>query len=449
MKTNILVVFLVQILILQNIYSQKPFNAEITYIGTEGFMIKNNEKKLFVDALYTTGAGNVIVDESVESMILENEEPFSNSQLILVTHNHSDHFNNDKMKLFLTNNPSSKLVAPSGVITGIKDAALQKQLVSLNAAKYNSIDTTVNNIDLTVYNLMHDKLWGSDYNSGYLANLDGLTIFHGGDNVLDDTTEIIGYKLYEKNIDIAFLAKNSWKTEQRRELIRKYINPKYIILMHINPDSVNQIIERVKNSYPPIFVFSASMEKLKITDTITFGNRMPEKVIEVSDTTLKINTFFEYKLPDIFIDPDSNDSLWYSVTGLPTGLNFDSKKMNISGIPLKTGNFKVKVTAEDNSLCSNSISFTITIGDKISVNNTKQRDITVFPTIFNNEIYISNLKSKSTISVYSMKGNLIKILHTREPSIQIDLSNLKIGTYLLRVENKVSAYSTCIVKVNK
>jgi L-ascorbate metabolism protein UlaG (beta-lactamase superfamily) len=449
MKTKILIILMFQIVFSQTIYPKKPFNAEITYIGTEGFMIKNNERKIFVDALYTTGSGNVIIDETVENLILNNDEPFSYSQLFLVTHNHSDHFNSDKVKLFLTNNPSSKLVAPSGVIAGIKDAALQNQLVSLNAAKYKSIDTTVNDIDLTVCNLMHDKLWGSDYNSGYVANLDGLTIFHGGDNVLDDTTEIIGYKLYEKNIDIAFFAKNSWKTEQRRELIRKYINPKYIILMHINPDSVNQVKERVKNSYPLIFVFSASMEKLSITDTITFGNRMPEKVLGVSDTTLKINTYFEYKLPYMFVDPDMNDSLTYSVTGLPTGLNFDGKKMNISGIPVKTGKFEVKVTAEDNSLCSNSVSFTITIGDKNSVFNTKQSDIAVFPTIFNNEIYISNLKSKSIISVYSMNGVLIEVFQTCEPTTQIDLSNLKIGTYLLRVENKVSAYSTCIVKVNK
>jgi L-ascorbate metabolism protein UlaG (beta-lactamase superfamily) len=214
MKTNTLIAFFAQILFIQNIYPQKPLNAEITYIGTEGFMIENNDKKLFVDALYTTGSGNVIIDKSVESMIMENEEPFSNSQLFLVTHNHSDHFNNDKVKIFLTNNPSSKLIAPQEVINGIKDAALQKQLVGLNAAKYKSIDTTVNDIDLTVYNLMHDKLWGSNYNSGYIANLDGLTILHGGDNVLDDSTEIKNYKLYEKNIDIAFLAKNSWKTEQ-------------------------------------------------------------------------------------------------------------------------------------------------------------------------------------------------------------------------------------------
>jgi L-ascorbate metabolism protein UlaG (beta-lactamase superfamily) len=452
MKTNTLIAFFVQILLIQNCYSQKPLNAEITYIGTEGFMIKNNDNKIFTDALYNhyePGTAVVSMDEEIEKMIMEGSDPFSNSQLFMVTHNHPDHYNADKVKQFLTNNPTTKLVAPSGAINGIKDAALQEQLVSLNAAKNESIDRTVNGIQISVYNLMHDKLYGTEYNSGYFVNLDGLKILHCGDNVLDDSTEIKNYKLNEKNIDIAFFAKNSFKTEQRKELMRKYINPKYIILMHINPDSVNAIKERFKNFIPPVFVFSASMEKLILTDSIRFENRRPEKVSAISDTTLKINTFFEYKLPVVFDDPDINDSLSYSMSGLPTGLNFDSEKMIISGAPSEAGIYVAKITAKDKSLCSNSISFEITVGDETGIVNTKQEVIIVYPTIFSDKIYVTNLNSKSTISVFTIEGILITKIQTRESSLQIDLSNLNFGFYLVRVENKTGAYSKRILKCYK
>ena len=62
MRNTIIFTFL--LLFALSISVRAQINAEITYIGNEGFMIKNNNKKLFIDALYyyTFGAGILNVD---------------------------------------------------------------------------------------------------------------------------------------------------------------------------------------------------------------------------------------------------------------------------------------------------------------------------------------------------------------------------------------------------
>ena len=319
MKKSIYAFLIFQLSILNSLHSQDSINAEITYIGNEGFMISNNGNKVFIDALYyySFGLGIMNVDASLRQMIINNQEPFSNSQLFLVTHNHPDHYDKTMVSSYLTNNPQAKMVAPSEIITGISSPVLARKLININPAKYESVDTTINGIKLTIYNFLHDVNYRI-YNLGYFANIGGLKIFHGGDNSLEDSTEYLQFNLNEKKIDVLFLfsAKTSWESKANRDFIKKHINPKYIILMHIPVDQVSAIKEEARqineldSTFPPIIVFdAASMEKVSISDTLIMSNKMPEKVENMGDTTVLINTPINIKVPYVFKDTDLNDRI--------------------------------------------------------------------------------------------------------------------------------------------
>jgi L-ascorbate metabolism protein UlaG (beta-lactamase superfamily) len=314
----IIFLFIFQLSILNMITAQSGLNANITYIGNEGFMISNNGVKVFTDALfqhYNPGSTVISIDSDVENMLIAGSGVFSNSRLFLVSHNHSDHFNTEKVQAFLVNNPDVKLVCTPLVAGYIHDNSLKDRIISLKADQNKFIDTLINEVPLTVYNLRHDVLFSTDYNSGNLLNLDGFKVLHGGDTVLDDTTAIKEYKLYEKNIDVVLLAKNSWKTIQKRELIRKYIQPKYIILMHVSPDSVDAVKERTINEDPPIFVFRNSLDELEINENgcnmITTATRKIKKEgsVEVFPTIFNKGVYIKN------IDSESNVSV-FSISGI-------------------------------------------------------------------------------------------------------------------------------------
>jgi hypothetical protein len=154
-------------------------------------------------------------------------------------------------------------------------------------------------------------------------------------------------------------------------------------------------------------------------------------------------------VPDIFKDPDINDSLSYSMTGLPAGLNFDSIKKVVSGTPSKIGIFAPKIIAMDKGLSTNILSFKIEVKNETGVVDAVTGNIHVYPTIFSNLINVTNLESKSSISVYSMDGFLLKVIQIQDSAVQIDLSILSLGSYIVRIENKTAAYSKRIIKCSK
>ncbi|MGZ3874671.1 MAG: putative Ig domain-containing protein, partial [Mucilaginibacter sp.] len=58
-----------------------------------------------------------------------------------------------------------------------------------------------------------------------------------------------------------------------------------------------------------------------------------------------------------------NNTLTYSLSGeLPPGLNFDAMSKTISGKPLKTGSYKIDVTATDTAGAKASCGLQINVG---------------------------------------------------------------------------------------
>jgi L-ascorbate metabolism protein UlaG (beta-lactamase superfamily) len=274
MNKMILIILVIQTIILSRIFAQENIHTEITYIGNEGFMISNNNKNILIDVLYNNTANNGImnVDESINNQIMNKQEPFTNIDLYLVSHGHSDHYDKTMVSFFLGNNPQFILVADSTITKPLK-VTFSDQLFSANPGKYQSVDTILKGIQLSVYNLKHNSAVNI-YNVGYWANIDGLKIFHSGDNILEDTTEYLNCNLFEKQVDVAFLNHNGFlKSSINSEFIKNHMKPNYIVLMHI-PDSqlssVKEKVSKLDDSYPPVFVFNASLEKITISTPTIF-----------------------------------------------------------------------------------------------------------------------------------------------------------------------------------
>lgn len=242
--------------------------VEVTYIGNCGFLICSNGKKILIDALFSKGFDTYMTPaDSTVSKICNGQEPFADAKLLLITHNHPDHFDVNMVCKYLVSNPENTVVAPSLVIQSIrnqpKNSILDKQLVQIHEFMNDGADTLIQGVKISSFLLQHDNRPGIE-NAGYLVEMDGVKIFHSGDNTGADTAEYERMKLDHKNVDLALLNfYGFWSSKEERDFSTRNIRPGNIVLMHIPPKEVNVVIDSSKaiRDFYDITVFGNCMEK--------------------------------------------------------------------------------------------------------------------------------------------------------------------------------------------
>lgn len=260
-------------------------SVEITYIANEGFLIKVNDKRILIDALF--GDKEYEFCDNPDSYQLEcmmnAKEDFENIDLIAATHCHIDHFYNSFVVAHLANNKSGKFISTRQAVDLIKKADnynenISTQLVEITPDTLTSCDTTINEIGIRVYRLIHgpyyvyDTLSGTRINRhqniqnlGFLFNINGIKIFHCGDSDPSCISDYKSFHLDKEKIDIAFIGSDFMSAPECEgiDILRDYINPKHIILMHIQHDQNKKFIdvsEQLKDKFPRVMIFEKKRE---------------------------------------------------------------------------------------------------------------------------------------------------------------------------------------------
>jgi len=247
-------------------FSQQK-KIEVTYIANCGFQIKSNNKQLVIDALFKEGYTDYLVTpDTIASEIISSKKPFNNVHLLLITHNHGDHFNDSMVVKYLNYSPNNIIIAPSSVTKAILEYPDYKynknQIVEINKVNHNN-DTMIQGIRIKSFFMQHDNRPEIE-NIGYLIDMDGIKILHTGDCTGADTIQLKNLQLQNRDIDLAFLNfYGFWRGQNKRNFTKKIVNPKNIVLMHIPPkeiESVKVSVNKISN-FIDITVFEKSMEK--------------------------------------------------------------------------------------------------------------------------------------------------------------------------------------------
>jgi len=242
--------------------------VDVTYIANSGFFIESNGKQIIIDALFKNGWNSYLTPtDSIVSDIINQSEPFNKLNLMLVTHNHGDHFNAAMVVSYLLNNSKNILIAPPLVTNTIlkhtDSKKFENQIVHLDKITKEKNDTTIHGIRVRSFFIQHD-LRPQIENVGYLIDIDNLTVFHTGDYNGYELEEFKKLQLQHENIDLAFLNfYGFWNVKEEREFTKKYINPNKITLIHIPPAEIETVKDSVKliNDFINITVFESSMNK--------------------------------------------------------------------------------------------------------------------------------------------------------------------------------------------
>lgn len=263
MKSILIFVFAVNLICSICVGQQK---VDITYIANSGFLIETGNKSIIIDGLFKQGWDTYLTpSDSLVSDIVNQKKPFENSNLMLITHNHGDHFDATMVVEYLLNNKENILIAAPNATNAVLQHSRYKEfgcrVVQLDKLHREKNDTTIRGIRVRSFFIQHDARPQIE-NVGYLIEMNDLKVFHTGDYNGSELEEFGKFELQNEQIDLAFCNfYGFWNTSEEREFTKNYLNPKQIVLTHIPPAEIGRVKDSVAliNDFIDIAVYDSSM----------------------------------------------------------------------------------------------------------------------------------------------------------------------------------------------
>ncbi len=166
---------------------------KINYTSCMGTLINYYDKNILIDCI---NSPNILPYQSVKKETLVNiikkNQPFSKIDIMLVTHEHKEHFQPDLTCQILTACPESTLIAPKEVINQLRQSKYFKkrfimQIISVDLDLNKSIEFTLKGITIRAAHIMHDEpeKHPNIQNVAFLLNMGEHRILHVGDATPD------------------------------------------------------------------------------------------------------------------------------------------------------------------------------------------------------------------------------------------------------------------------
>jgi L-ascorbate metabolism protein UlaG (beta-lactamase superfamily) len=167
--------------------SSKPESLLLTYIANAGVLISSGDRKVLIDALFDKPHKDYRAPSpEVLDKIMKGEAPFDGVDLVLVTHNHPDHFDAPLAAAYLRAFRKAVLLAPEDAVAELRKtadgAAIGPRVVSLDLRVGEKNERTLKGIKITALRTLHSGDKESPMNIAYLFEIGGRRVFHEGDS---------------------------------------------------------------------------------------------------------------------------------------------------------------------------------------------------------------------------------------------------------------------------
>lgn len=244
--------------------------VKITFVADDGVIITDGTKTVIVDAMPPSFSVNISgtvtswipAASGLITAIQNGTPPYDNISVILVTHDHLDHWAIGSTGNFLNSHLQAKLIGPPQVVSNFTGNA---QVVPLNPALFQSEETTIDGIKVKALRMVHFNNFGLDFSSvqnfAFLIEIGGKKILHLGD--ADYTTQnFSSFDLVNENVDVVIVPAATIKlTSPNMDLVRTLIAPGHIIAAHLETNKTESQVKAVWGN--DIDVFTKSLQFLR------------------------------------------------------------------------------------------------------------------------------------------------------------------------------------------
>ena len=174
----------------------------ITLVGNAGFILSVGDLSVGIDAILTYQIPGETCARMAQAL-----EPFD-LDVILVTHDHSDHVHAGTVARNLTANPKARLIAPASVIAAILASAPElksNRLLPLTWESQAAFVWEEEGLRVEAFSFPHPPN-GQPPNAGFRLHLGGFAIYHTGDLDVETAYEDFArYGFPEVPVDLAFV----------------------------------------------------------------------------------------------------------------------------------------------------------------------------------------------------------------------------------------------------
>lgn len=219
--------------------------TRITYIANMGFILSNEKSKIIIDALFEPVISEYPAPskQCIEAILSDTKA--DRDTIMIVTHNHADHYNPMLTQKFLSADPQSKLVCSEQVKKELSMLSefdnYERQIITLNGKM--RADFEFNNSSIQIMKTDHCGPPGDPVtdveNLCCLLSFNGVNILHPGD-CHQDSEFIESLNLTDSNIDVALLP--IWMFDpDGLEIIKNFIKPKKVAITHVPKEALSDI----------------------------------------------------------------------------------------------------------------------------------------------------------------------------------------------------------------
>lgn len=197
----------------------------ITSLGNAGFQVTRGQTCILIDPLFRGLPGKA-------ASPCAGTHGTSMTGLILITHDHWDHFNADDVAQ-VVGRTGAVVIGPQNVVRKLSALVPAASLIELEPAAFGQsekgagMSTRTADMAITAFRTCH----GEGHNS-YLVELPGLRFFHDGDN---ERTQCLDRSLL-KNLDALMMC--PWQGSDWVEFIDT-LKPRYWFVMHLTEDELD------------------------------------------------------------------------------------------------------------------------------------------------------------------------------------------------------------------
>ncbi len=234
---------------------QSQTSIDVYYVGNMGVHIKWEGGGCLIDGLHDYyGPEYQYPDSAVVNRMLNREVSFDETDLLVITHVHHDHFDSDLSARFLQKRPGGRLLAPSQVLdTLARDVdsyeGIRNQCWPMNKGPYRA-----DKVKMEFTPVRHTFQQRHYWVENYLVELKiaDRTIVHLGDAEASKEA-FAGVKSIE-SVDLLIMPFWFLLSEDAIDLAVSYFNPKVILATHLSPLIDEDTLASMKKLFPSLIL---------------------------------------------------------------------------------------------------------------------------------------------------------------------------------------------------
>lgn len=211
---------------------------KINYTSCMGTLINYYDKNILIDCI---NSPDVLPYQSVKKEtlldIVKKNQPFSKIDMMLITHEHREHFQPDLTCQIMAACPEATLIAPVAVTNQLRQSKYFKkrfitQIISVDLDLNKSIEFTLKGITIRAAHIMHDEpeKHSDIQNVAFLLNMGEHRILHVGD-AIPDFAQLEQSGLASAGVSCAIVPYKYLITEKGIDALVN-LSPRYMIATH-------------------------------------------------------------------------------------------------------------------------------------------------------------------------------------------------------------------------